>query len=221
MILIESIEDYLRFLQHEKGATKTTCKSYTAYLRNFHKWLINVGYATPALADFNNTTIRRFFYYVSEKGLRPRSIYGYMVPLRSYGAFLIEQNVLTQNPALTVKLPKKDAAIRQEASEEEIQLLLNSADRLRNQNRAVLLRGVLSVLVYTGLRRAEVCNLLLEHLNLKAGWLIVQQGKGQKSREVPLCAELKDALLQYLRVRPHRCASQIPVRHRPSSPPVF
>ena len=205
MKLIDSIDDYLRYLRHEQGATLTTYKCYGASLRHFHHWLIQSGYPEPTLSDFNATTSRRFFYQLSERGLRPRTLYGYMVPLRSLGAFLIAQGVSTENPALTVKLPKKDAAIRQETDEDEIRLLLDGVRRQRNPYRSALLRAVLSVLIYTGLRRAEVCDLELEHVNVKEGWLLVQQGKGKKSRKVPICEELKDALAEYLTVRWKEC----------------
>ncbi|MBC7528117.1 MAG: tyrosine-type recombinase/integrase [Chthonomonadaceae bacterium] len=201
MNLIDSIEDYLRFLKHEQGAALTTYRNYHANLFHFHRWLIENGYPTPVLSDYNATTIRRFFYHVAGRGLRPRTIYGYMIPLRSYGSFLVAQGVSTENPALTVKLPKKDAAIRQETSEEEITLLLDGIRRQRHAYRAALTRAVLSTLIFTGLRRAEVCDLKLEHVHLKEGWLLVQQGKGKKSRKVPLCVELKDALAAYLAMR--------------------
>ncbi|GDX40499.1 tyrosine recombinase XerD [Armatimonadota bacterium] len=205
MKLLESIEDYLRFLQFEQGVSKTTYKSYHAYLFHFHKWLIENGYPSPELKDYNTTTLRRYFYYVSGKGLRPRSIYGYMVPLRSYGAFLVEHGVLTENPASSIKLPKKDAAIRRETSEEEILAMWNAVTKQRNQYRAVMQKAVLAVLIYTGLRRAEVCDLKLTDADLADGWLLVRSGKGSKSRKVPLCTEAIDALAMWLGIRPADC----------------
>ena len=82
MKLIDSIDDYLRYLRHEQGATLTTYKCYGASLRHFHHWLIQSGYPEPTLSNFNAAASRRFFYQLSERGLRPRTLYGYMVPLR-------------------------------------------------------------------------------------------------------------------------------------------
>ncbi len=76
MILIDSINQYLQFLQYEQGVAKTTIKSYKSYLRHFHTWLTENGYASPVLEDFNIITVKRFFYYISAKGIRPRSIHG-------------------------------------------------------------------------------------------------------------------------------------------------
>ena len=78
------------------------------------------GYTEPNLEDFNETTVRRFFYAISSKGLRPRSIHGYMIPLRSFGTFLLDHKIRTDNPANCVTLPKKDAGLRKETGEERL-----------------------------------------------------------------------------------------------------
>lgn len=206
MKLLDTIEDYLRFLQHEQGAAKTTYKAYHAYLHHFHLWLTENGYPVPMLSDFDTPTVRRYFYHISSKGLRPRSVYNYMIPLRSLGTFLMEQGMYKENPAVALKLPKKDAAIRKETSEEEITLLLQAVHRQRNQKRAVFQNAVLSVLIFTGLRRAEVCDLKLSDADLLGGWLLVRSGKGSKSRKVPLCPEVRDALAAWLAIRPAETA---------------
>src|SRR5262249_3792754 len=58
------------------------------------------------------------------------------------------------------------------------------------------------VLIFTGLRRAELCDLKLADIDLVGGWVLVRSGKGSKSRKVPLCAEVKDALTAWLSIRP-------------------
>lgn len=202
MTLINSIEQYLRFLQYEQGVAKTTLKSYKSYIRHFHTWLAENGYPSPALGDFNSVTVKRFFYYVCAKGIRPRSIHGYILPLRSFGAYLLNQNLIPENPALAVRLPKKDAAIRQETSEAEIATLLLACSRLKNEKKVALQTAVIATFVYTGIRRAELCDLKLTDVDLSGDWLLVRSGKGSKSRKIPLCAEVKDALVNWIQHRP-------------------
>ena len=107
MTLLITIEDYLLFIQHEQCISKTTCKSYYAYTGAVHRFLTENGYPAPELIDFNAATARRFFYTISSKGLRPRSLHGYLIPLCSLGNSLVEQTTLDGNHALAVKLPKK------------------------------------------------------------------------------------------------------------------
>jgi len=48
--------------------------------------------------------------------------------------------------------------------------------------------------------------LKLSDADLTGGWLLVRCGKGSKSRKVPLCAEVKDALAAWLAIRPQETA---------------
>ena len=45
--------------------------------------------------------------------------------------------------------------------------------------------------IKTGLRRAELANLLVRHVDLNASRLIVVAGKGRKDRVIPLCEPLR------------------------------
>lgn len=212
MLLYTLIGDYLQALRVEQGAAATTQKGYTAQIRHFHTWLTANGYPEPILADFNAPVCRRFLYYLSGKGLRPRSIRSYFHPLKGFGEFLIRNGVLTDNPAKTVTLPKKDAALRKTITDEEIALLLDACRRHRSPRRVALCRAVLCVLVYGALRRSELCDLRLEDVTLpdpkdkkSKGSLLVRCGKGSKSRRIYLPDEALAALKEWLALRPLHC----------------
>src|SRR5262249_26869328 len=100
-----------------------------------------------------------------------------------------------------VKLPKLDAAQRLLVSDDDLQALLAAAERQRTDFRCARDRAILSVLIFCGLRRAELLALEVPHVNLEAGVLLVQQGKGQKARAIPLCAEAKSVLRDWLAIR--------------------
>jgi len=200
--LSDCLGDYLLYLKHEQGVTLTTYKSYYASLNAFLRFLTDNGYPEPSLADLTTPALRRYLHSLGERGLRPRTIHGLMGAVRSFCTFLVSHQLLTENPALPIRLPIKDAAIRQEASEDEIALLLQATKRQRIPKRAAFQNAVICVLVYTGLRRAECCALDVADVNLSEGWLLVKSGKGRKSRKVPLCAEVKDALAEWLTFRP-------------------
>ncbi len=69
----------------------------------------------------------------------------------------------------------------------EPELLLKATARQRD-------RLVLLVLLYTGLRVAELCALRVEHLDFKIGTLLVVEGKGGRDRVVPLAKFLLNPL---------------------------
>lgn len=201
MELYGVMEDYLRALKFEQGAAATTFKGYQAQLRHFHNWLMGNGYPAPVVADFNTPVLRRFLYYLGGKGLRPRTVRSYFHPLRALGEFLVANGLLKDNPAKALAMPKKDAAQRETVSDEEVRELLAACERQRNARRVAACRAVLCVLIYGGLRRAEVCDLQVEDVNVKEKSLLVRMGKGSKSRKVFLPDVAVSALKEWMAQR--------------------
>jgi site-specific recombinase XerD len=201
MLLRDAIERYLRYIRFELGHSKSTCKGYRAYLLAYDRYAA-VSSPDPTLDEFNESSVRDYFYSVTERNLRPRTLHTVMIPLRSFGAYLLKQGLKPTNPALSVDLPSKGAARRREASESECMALLAAIERQRNRNRVVLQRAVLSVLIYVGLRRDELCNLLTEDIDLQEGRILVREGKGGRGRRLPLCEPAKVAIQQYADIRP-------------------
>ncbi len=60
---------------------------------------------------------------------------------------------------------------------------------------------IILTLLSTGLRRFEICNLLIEHINIKEKELTVVNGKGGKSRTFPLTPGTVRLLLEYLEIK--------------------
>lgn len=84
-------------------------------------------------------------------------------------------------------------------STDEVRRLLRAAERRGNLRDRALLVTILA----TGLRRAEVAALDLDDLSLSArkGHLVVRDGKGGRSRVVPVNSQARDALQPWLAER--------------------
>jgi site-specific recombinase XerD len=63
--------------------------------------------------------------------------------------------------------------------------------------------AIFELMINTGLREAEVCNLQLSDVIIsdRKGTVIVRSGKGEKYREIPLNAIARKAISDYLEVR--------------------
>jgi site-specific recombinase XerD len=125
-----------------------------------------------------------------------------MYPVRGLFALAVERGWRPDNPALAVRLPKKDAAIRIICSQEEQEQLLAGCEREPDPVRRAMLRAVLAVFLYAGLRRQELLDLQLRDLDLAESALLVRSGKGSKSRCLFVCPSCIQALRQWLAVRP-------------------
>lgn len=202
MLLKEAVEDYLLYLQHERSASKETIRTYRPSLRRFVEWVETNGPSLATVQDVTTALARRYLYHLSEQGLRPRSRLRYWLPVRSLFRMLVQHGAIRESPLDGIALPKKDPAQRLLVTDPELARVLEAAGRQRCTWRAARDQAVLAVLIFGGLRRAEVISLKLDDLNLEEGALRVTHGKGNKSRTVPLCPEAKTYLRAWLAVRP-------------------
>lgn len=67
-------------------------------------------------------------------------------------------------------------------------------------------RLIVLILYYSGLRRAELCALVVDDIDTQRLQITVQRGKGNKARIVPCVEEVRPALAAYLFCRPQHTA---------------
>jgi site-specific recombinase XerD len=201
MVLSEAIRDFGEYARHELGHTTSTYHSYVSWQRNFAGWLAEQGLPDPPIQEISASLVRRYSYSLSGRNLRPRTIRGALHSLRSMFDYLVGMGALAENPAKEVRLPKKDAATRLIVTDDDLVKLLEASERQASDFRCVRDKSVLSVLIFCGLRRQELLDLTVQSINLADQSLLVQQGKGQKSRTIYLCEEALTALREWLAIR--------------------
>lgn len=135
------------------------------------------------------------------QGLAGATIRRKLAALSSLFGYLCECNAVRHNPVDGVKRPKNDSAEGKTPAigDHEARSLLNAPDPTTLQGQRD--RAILSVLLYHGLRRAELCRLNVDDLQLRRGVQHLRvHGKGSKIRYVPVhpgTAELLEAYLQH------------------------
>jgi len=109
---------------------------------------------------------------------------------------------VSSNPCAPIIIPKPQRKIPVCLSSEECRRLLESTDHNHYMMLAFRDRAVLAVLVYAGIRRAELLNIRFADLDLEAGRLRISRGKGNRWRFVPLVREAVEAIRDWLELRP-------------------
>src|SRR5439155_22479070 len=145
--------------------------------------------------------VREYFYRLSRKGLRPRTLPGAICPVRNLFSLAIDRGYRQNNPAATLKLPKRDAPVRATVSDEELVRLVAGVEREPDGTRRAMCRALIAVLVYTAVRRQEVLDLKVGDVDLNERRLTIRHGKGNKRRAVPLGKDCARALREWLAVR--------------------
>jgi len=196
-MLRDVIEQYLAQAKAESQLSKTTLRTWAPILRHYCRWQGE----DARLSDFNAVNLQSYCHYLTMQGRRPRTVHSTFCALRALGRYLISVKVLTESPAAEIRLPKLDAAIRDLITDAELADLLGACDRMHDDRRAALARGVLTVFIFAGLRRSECLSLRLGDVDLARQTLYVRSGKGAKSRTAYLPKEQLAHIRAWLRVR--------------------
>lgn len=132
------------------------------------------------------------------KKLSPRTRCERFSAVQRFFAWAVACRILLVDPAVVVR-----AEVRTKwqpdnlLTEAEMAMLLDAPDP--ETPKGIRDRAILELLYSTGLRRAEIADLVLSDIDLKDAILFVRNGKGAKQRIVPIGESAVDALTQYLK----------------------
>jgi site-specific recombinase XerD len=132
--------------------------------------------------------------------LKIQYIHGLGRAVRSFSTWAYEEGYLDENVMQRLKLPQLPKTFPEPLSEDEIQRVLtvclqHTDERLRNL-------AIVMMFLDTGVRLDELVNLKLSKIDFAIGEMTVF-GKGSKERKVPIGAQAKKALIDYVtRERP-------------------
>ncbi len=158
---------------------------------------------SDVLSGLDLATLKRFAGFRMEmEGLSPASLQRELSAIRHFAGWLVEQGVLTQNPAqdFSIKRPPRPLPGVMDAELVE-QLLDQPAPTDPDEARLWIRdRAMLELLYSSGLRLSELAELTLPMLDLPRR-LVTVTGKGRKVRILPIGSKALAALDDWL---PHR-----------------
>jgi len=186
------IDKFLEYIQQEKRYSPNTITSYRKDLEDFLSFLMDRE-GLEELQKAEKKMVRNFIVFLSEKGLTKRSINRKISTLKSFYAFLQRISLIGVSPVeglSTLKFyPKKQIPFSKEEMQ-DLSAVLDSGEV------ELLDRLIIEVLYQTGMRRVELCNLLLENVHFYRNEITVI-GKGNKQRIVPISPILMQELKVY------------------------
>src|SRR5438876_1171832 len=98
------IAEYAESLAHEQHASRSTQSGYRTALNRFRKFQVERYGREPSIDELTNADVREYFYSLSRKGLRPRTLRGAICPVRNLFSLAIDRGYRVDNPAATLKL---------------------------------------------------------------------------------------------------------------------
>jgi len=203
-----SLEQYLEVL-HTKRRAPATLKVVRQDLTHFIVWWEHTRRRTfdPVLLRHEDLRDWRLVRQ-RDDGAAPATINRGLASLRGYCQWATLYHLLTENPARDIEDVPTDPVAPRSLPAEAIDALLRAA---RTEQHALLRmrnEALLALLIYTGLRVQEACDLQLRDLDLAGGTLTVRSGKAGKARRVPLHPDAQRLLRRYLEIV--RCPRGVP-----------
>lgn len=189
-------EKFLDYLQLEKRYSPHTVTSYRRDLDDFYSFYLKTE-GSENIVKADKKVIRNFIVSLSENDISKRTINRKLSSLRSFYLFLLRLGEIEISPLETISSLKFYAEKQIPMSQEEMEVLQNDVmDKVDN----ILDRCIVEVLYQTGIRKAELCGLIFESVNLEVQQLKIL-GKGNKERYIPISKDLANLLLDYLQIR--------------------
>ncbi|QXE00333.1 site-specific tyrosine recombinase XerD [Terribacillus sp. DMT04] len=188
----EALDDFIHYLQIERGLSENTLQSYARDLRTYSKYL--QANEVQEWANVTRAKLTAYLRWLHDNGKSAATIARTLSSIRLFHQFLLREYGLKEDPSIHIDTPKKERKLPKILSSDEVDKLLScpGTDILTIRNRAML-----ETLYATGLRVSELLALELDDLHLEMGFVRCF-GKGSKERIVPLGDIAKARLEDYL-----------------------
>lgn len=192
------VEAFIKYIQTEKRYSDYTVNNYKRDILQFHSFIVssrkdqqfdwgnvNSGDINEWIADLKQTD-----------KLKPSSINTKVSSLRSFFRFLSRRELINHNPTdyLTpLKTPRRLPVYITEKKMERLLEDIQPEDDFAQMRDAL----IINIFYSTGIRLSEIAQLKISSFNDDFSRVRVR-GKGDKDRELPLVAQLKENLRCYI-----------------------
>ena len=190
------INKFLDYISVEKRYSQNTLVSYKKDLEDLLLFISETE-GTEDLKKVDKKIIRNFIVSLSEKKIQKRSINRKLSSLRSFYLYLLKIGEIQVSPLETIPSLKFYAENRIPISEEE---MVDLGEILEKESGNSLEKLIIETLYQTGMRKSELCNILLEQVDFSKSEIFVK-GKGNKQRVVPISENLLKQMREYMVIR--------------------
>lgn len=191
------LERFLEYIAVEKRYSPNTLISYRKDLEDFSLFLLETE-AHQDLVKVDKKIIRNFMVHLGEKKIAKRSINRKLSTLRSFYLFLLKVGEIKTSPLENIQSLKFYAEKQIPFSEEE--MANQQLEANKPAKKSLLKELIVETLYQTGIRRAELVNLLVENVDFSKREMKVI-GKGNKARVIPISEKLSSLMAEYLLIR--------------------
>lgn len=193
--LFSAVQRYLDYLRIERQLSSHTVMNYQRQLTAIIELLI--AQDIKSWQDVDSGVVRYILMKSRQTGLSSRSIALRLSSLRGFCNFLLKQNELVINPAVSVSAPKLNKHLPKNIDAEQLDSMLNNPSKEPIDLRDL---AMMELMYSAGLRLSEMQQLNLSDVNSRVRELKVL-GKGNKERLLPYGKHASHAIQNWCAVR--------------------
>ena len=188
------IREYMKILKVERNLARNTLESYQRDLNQYHLFLNN-NLKIKSIRNITFGHIRSYIRHLSDKSMAANSIKRAISSIRTYHNFLKEKDLMDDNPAQLLSIPKVPQKLPNILTIEEMELLINI---IPNDNPMAIRDSAIFEMMYScGLRVSELCDIETTDI-LWDSDVIRVKGKGGNYRFVPFGPYAREKLKNYI-----------------------
>lgn len=188
---LQTLSEYLEYLEVEKGLSQNTIDAYRRDLSAFIDFCASLG--AEELTQIQRNHLNSYILDLREKKYSATSVMRKIASLRGFYKWLCANEICVQNPTLTLEQPKIPRKLPKVMTISEIENILR-------EDLTKIQKLIVELLYGCGLRVSELVGLKTNNIDLNASYLRCS-GKGSKERLVPLGSKAKEALREYFEHR--------------------
>ncbi|MFV0313728.1 MAG: site-specific integrase, partial [Anaerotignum sp.] len=161
------INEFADYLRDEKKSSENTMLSYIRDLKGFSVYMNDCGIFD--VTHVNHTNIMAYVYELENRKKASSTISRNVASIRAFYNFLLRKNVVVENPAINISLPKMEKKMPEILS-------LKKVEQLLEQPQVTELKGMrdkamLELLYATGIRVSELISLKVSDVNLSLEYI--------------------------------------------------
>lgn len=207
--IIRHINDFLDWIDIEKGLSSKTQENYRRFLEKFLAWLKNKNLTGLLPHELNQDHIWDYRVYLSRQSrnrnnqsLKKATQNYYLIALRAFLGYFVAKDIVSLPPEkITLSRPDKEKIVKF--------LTLDQLNKLFSAPNTSTIQGlrdraILETFFSTGMRISELTSLNKEQIKIKPGMDSLELGiigKGGRARTVYLSKSAIEWLGRYLKAR--------------------
>jgi len=208
------IDEFSAFLS-EQGRSPITIQGYVSDMSLFARWYAEEHGEEPTFETLTAPAVRAYKQHLLDRKAKPKTVNRPLAALAAFAAWASQAGYMKErNPAQGVTGIKPDTTLaprwldeKQQVAlmktiDDQVEIAIRRYPRLSITHRRDA--AIVHLILSTGMRVKEVVELCLSDVLLteRKGTVIVRQGKDGERREIPLNAQARKSLQDYLNVRP-------------------